>query len=67
MADLVLRGGAHHPRADAEAGGGGFEQFTFMLVGPELAPAVADDFAIKRSAHVADHVRFHNFSDSIFL
>jgi hypothetical protein len=38
-----------------------------VFVSRQLAPALADDFAVERRAHVADHERFHSFQQFLFL
>jgi hypothetical protein len=65
--EFVHRSSAHYPSADAETGGGRFEQVTFVFVAWQFTPAVADDFAVERRAHVADHVWSHRFQRFPFL
>jgi len=60
--ELIHRGCAHQPRADAETGGGVFEKIAFMFITGKFSPAIAEDFAIDGRAHMTDHVRSHEFS-----
>ena len=57
--EFIHGGGADEPGADADAGGGGFEEGAFVFVTGKFSPAMPDDFAIETRAHVAEDVRFH--------
>ena len=62
--EFIHRGGADEPGADADAGGGSFEEGAFVFVTGKFPPATADDFAVEARAHVAEDVRFHRRDDT---
>src|ERR1700743_907377 len=59
--EFIHRRRADQPRADAETGGGVFEQVALVFVTGKFSPTIAEDFAIDGRAHMTDDVRSHEF------